>query len=921
MKGAPHRYQRKRILPIGLLVLVLCALSCATPPQTPPTPQEGVEESATSGPRELEDIQVLDESDYLDVVLLGSDSIKYTAFKAIDPLRVVVDLANTTAETVRSPLAVENEIVSKIETVVLPEGPQPLTRVEIGLNLETPYEISQVEEEVRVRFDKPIESPQAVSVQPEAGEPQPAVSPMELEPTEQAASPAHAAASEPQAPATSIVAIRPVVLDQTLKVYIVANGKLSDYNAFHLSNPPRLVIDLMGVASTLDQNFLPLKSPLAKDIRIGRHRNKTRLVFDLVPASGLPYQVVPGADRLVVTFEPGPGFPEQPETEAAAPAEPSRPEASRAEVARIEAIDFNLLDSGESRLRITADRPLRPDVQITGPNSLSLVLEHAKIPRYLRRHIDTGQFASAVNLIEPRIMPGAPDTVDINIEVREMVPYHLSVEDNHLYLDFEPSSVPPLQPIELGKPVTVAEARGPEEPLSPAEAAEAPPAEPEQPAAPGEIAVEEAPVVAVEEAAQALETRKVYTGERISLDLQDVDIRNVLRLLADVTGKNLVVEPNVKGTVTLKVEKVPWDQVLDLILKINGLGQVVEGNVIRIATMEKIQSEQERRIAAIKAEQERLAAAKDLGEINTEYLQVNYADAQNVANQIEEIKSDKGSISVDDRTNLIIYSDFPKRIETAQQIVARLDRATPQVMIEARIVEASTNFSRDLGIQWGQSYTVNSLANRLGGPVTIQGLLGGNNFAVSAPVGAIGSVGLSFARTATNLLNLDLRLTALENTGEIRLVSSPRIFTLDNVEASIQQGEQIPYPQQSEDGISTAFVAATLSLKVTPHITPDDKVRLEVNAKNDFADFGRTVNGSPAINTREAKTELLVNNGDTIVIGGIVKQDHSWSEDRVPLLAKIPLLGWLFKKREVSDNKSELLIFLSPTIIRDGEYT
>jgi type IV pilus assembly protein PilQ len=256
-------------------------------------------------------------------------------------------------------------------------------------------------------------------------------------------------------------------------------------------------------------------------------------------------------------------------------------------------------------------------------------------------------------------------------------------------------------------------------------------------------------------------------------------------------------------------------------------------------------------------------------------------------------------------------------------------------MIEARIVEATTNFSRDLGIQWGGSWWTQHHNRWDLGPISAVGgggLSGSTllppvpsgfsqpRFVVDAPVAGIGNLALSLARfSSNNILMLDMRLSALENAGEAKLVSAPRIFTLDNVEAMIQQGEQIPYPQQTQDGISTAFVAATLSLIVTPHITPDDRVRLQVKAKNDFADFGRTVNGSPAINTREAKTELLVNSGDTIVIGGIVKQDKSWGEDRVPFLARIPVLGWLFKNRSVTDNKSELLIFLSPTIMRDSK--
>jgi type IV pilus assembly protein PilQ len=273
-----------------------------------------------------------------------------------------------------------------------------------------------------------------------------------------------------------------------------------------------------------------------------------------------------------------------------------------------------------------------------------------------------------------------------------------------------------------------------------------------------------------------------------------------------------------------------------------------------------------------------------------------------------------GTVSVDNRTNLIIYSDFPKRIETAKEILARLDKATKQVMIESRIVSANTNFTRNLGISWNAAYTNNSLNNRLSSADNSNSL----DFSVLAPTSAIGQFGINLARNlgVNNLFTLDMQLDALEQAGEGRVISSPRIFTLDHVQAMIQQGDQIPYPQRTEEGtISTAFAPATLSLTVTPHITPDGKVRMEVLAKKDEADFSRTVQDVPAIRTQEAQTELLVNDGDTIVIGGIVISDFSWSEDRVPFLWRIPLLGWLFKNRQLVDEKTELLIFLSPSII------
>jgi type IV pilus assembly protein PilQ len=688
---------------------------------------------------------------------------------------------------------------------------------------------------------------------------------------------------------------------------------------------------------------VPPSDPLVKGIRMGTHPDKVRIVFDLIPAAGLPYHITSVGDRLVVTFEPGSGFPASPPIVVATVAEPAEPAeapkrtAPPPEPARILSIDFNLLKSNKSRLTVAANRPLEPEIQITGANSISIAFTNAKLPKHLERHIDTGQFTSAVNVIYPRPMQGVPAAVEFYIEMREMVPYHIATEGNAVYLDFDSSMVPPVEPIKLGKPAAVVEERGPEMPApAPEEVAPPPASEPMagptpptvvevgekmEPAAAEEMAVaEKVPVIEAAGPMPSPDMPKAYTGPKISLDLQEVDIRNVLRLLADVTGNNLVVEPGVSGKVTLKVDNVPWDQVLDLILKINELDQVMEGNVIRIATAAKLKAELERKREEVDAQKDLMAAARDLGEISTEYLQVNYADVGDISAQIANVKSEKGTVTVDNRTNLIIYSDFPKRIENAKEILTRLDKATKQVMIESRIVSANTNFTRNLGVSWNASYTNNSLNNRLSSPTNANAV----DFAVAAPTAGIGTFGLNFARTlgVNNLLTLDMQLDALESAGEGRVISSPRIFTLDHVQAMIQQGDQIPYPQRTEEGtISTAFAPATLSLTVTPHITPDNKVRLEVLAKKDEADFSRTVQDVPAIRTQEAQTELLVNDGDTIVIGGIVISDYSWSEDRVPFLWRIPLLGWLFKNRQINDEKTELLIFLSPSIISDQKVT
>jgi type IV pilus assembly protein PilQ len=917
---------------MGILALFISASGCATRSSTPTVSEGAVGERVSAEPQELKDIRVVDQNGSLDVVLVGSDSMTYTAFKAIDPLRLVLDLPNTVGEYVTSPLAVENEIIGKIETLMLTREPQPMTRVEIGLNRETPYEIIQEQNQIRVQFERAALLTTAALTEDE---------PVPGPEAEVYPATTMAAATQPQGeaisvPAEKITAIQPVTVDETLNVYIIGDGSLANYNAFHLKDPARLVLDLMGVKSAVGKPASPPSDKLVKGIRLGIHTDKVRVVFDLTPAAGLPYEITSVADRLVVSFMPGSGFPARPPVEervVIAPVKPAPTVAATRRPAGISAIDFNLVDENKSRLTITADRPIEPEIQITGESSISLILQNTKLPKHLQRHIDTGQFTSAVNIIDPRPMRGVPDTVEFHIEMREMVPYRVAQEDNKIYLDFESSALPPSAPITLEKPVTVVDERAPAIPTPVPEAAEAP-AAPETVAAPPpppipeameeaaleeKAAVDEEAVVPPEDLEEAIAAEMVakrYTGQKISLDLQEVDIRNVLRLLADVTGKNIVVEPNVSGKVTLKVDNVPWDQVLELILKINDLDSVMEGNVIRIATAEKIKTELDRKKDEVEAQKELAAAARDLGDITTEYLQVNYADVNDISNQIQNIKSDKGSISVDGRTNLIIFTDFPARIQTAKEILAKLDRATQQVMIEARLVSANTNFSRNLGITWNAAYDVNSLSgDRVSRSLDLTS-------AVAAPVAPIGSFGLSFSRAATNIFNLDLTLSALEQAGEGRVISSPRIFTLDHVQAMIQQGDQIPYPQRTEEGtISTAFAPATLSLTVTPHITPDGKVRMEVNAKKDEADFSRTVQDVPAIRTQEAQTELLINDGDTIVIGGIVIKDTEWSESRVPFLWRIPVLGWLFKNRQVNEEKTELLIFLSPTIVKDQKYT
>lgn len=400
---------------------------------------------------------------------------------------------------------------------------------------------------------------------------------------------------------------------------------------------------------------------------------------------------------------------------------------------------------------------------------------------------------------------------------------------------------------------------------------------------------------------------KQYTGKPISLDLLDADLRNVLRLIADVTGSNIVIEPDVAGKVTLKVEQVPWDQVLDMVLAMNGMGMERSGNVIRVARTAKLREEVTRQAEDIRAKQDLLETVKDFGDITTEYLTVNYAQPAEIAAKLNEVRSEKGRISIDERTNLIIYSDYPARIATARKLIARLDKATPQVMIEARLVTMTDDTRKALGIRWNLNLNDKDPLVREFEVDLLSNLGTALNFNVAQIVGQ-------------TLVSLDFNLAALESQNRSKIIAAPKVMTMNNVKAVISQGNQIPYLQQSAADVgvvSTVFKDAIVELQVTPHITPDGKVRLEIEAKQD--EPNPTIVGGadqPAISTRKIKTELLVADGCIVVIGGVMRDTQGYSLDTTPGLKDIPLLGRLFKQESKSRVKEELLIFISPKIVQ-----
>jgi len=427
-------------------------------------------------------------------------------------------------------------------------------------------------------------------------------------------------------------------------------------------------------------------------------------------------------------------------------------------------------------------------------------------------------------------------------------------------------------------------------------------------------------------------TRSRYSGTPISVDFQNADIHAVLRLLAKVGGFNIVVSDQVKGTVTLRLENVPWDQVLDTVLASKGLGMVRVGNIVRVAPLEELR-EEARRIREIKEEQ---AREEDVAPLKTVYFQVNYARARDVAEQIKKILSDRGDVTYEERTNQVIVKDVPKVIREARELINRIDQPTKQVLIEARIVEIQDSYEHRLGIRWsGAGWRLSqhtftgispqtglSLDNDLSAPQATGIQPGTVNIGIDpgaiVDLGVAGTsrLGFTFGHVShESALFLDVQLSALENEGVARIISTPRIITEDNQEAEIKQGFRIPYLRQTQDGISTEFVDAALRLKVVPHVTPDNRITLELEIEKNAPDFGRQVNGVPSIVTRYAKTRVIVQNGDTVVIGGIIERNLSKSSDRVPGLSRVPGAGELFKNRQRSFSRNELIVFITPRIV------
>jgi type IV pilus assembly protein PilQ len=672
------------------------------------------------------------------------------------------------------------------------------------------------------------------------------------------------------------------------------SGKIENTNSFKLNDPFRIVVDIWGVAQGAAASEIPADTPQVKSVKFSQQGDKLRMLVETPDDIPLPFLVTTEGNRLVLSVG---GGQEEKVTSLDRPGAGKVPAGSKA----ILGIDLEDIPDA-SNVVVTTSGDI-PHKVVEGKDSVTLFFPGASAEKGLLREMDARKFDIPVKTVRPA---AGKNGIGVTVAFVPGSSYTVEGKDNSVVLSFPKAAGG-------GKPVVVAELK---------EKAEPSPVSSKEMGTAGKAA-------RWGFVTQSEESPRKYVGQRISMDFKDADLANVFRIIAEVSNLNIITTDEVKGKVSVRLINVPWDQALDIVLKSKGLGVSQEGNVLRIAPLTTLRGEDKARLDA-KKEVEKLQASLE-GVIET--IPVNYGKASDLQTKVKDLLSEGGKIQIDDRTNMIIVRDLRKNVEEIKALVATLDTATPQVLIEARIVEVDTNFTRELGVQWGGSWQngtntqigITGVQDSTGAYLPGQPLTNTTpfvaaatppNFAVNLPaaVGLGAGGGISFGILKDNL-RLDLSLSALESSGKGKVVSSPKVVTIDNKEALIEQGTQIPYSTVSASGTNTQFVDATLSLKVTPHITPEGSVIMKLEAKNDSqGDVGAS--GQPAINKKKATTEVLVRDGETAVIGGILQVSRTENLAAVPWLSKIPVLGYLFKNTTNSSTNRELLIFITPKIMK-----
>jgi type IV pilus assembly protein PilQ len=560
-------------------------------------------------------------------------------------------------------------------------------------------------------------------------------------------------------------------------------------------------------------------------------------------------------------------------------------------------IDFQVVENiSRVSVKVKGDVTVEPPVK--SPGFVTLTVKNAGLSKQLQRSLETKSFISPVLRITPLLVKTRKGTdTKIRIAMRVVAPYEFRQEGDMFFVDFKnPEGLTADKlPVEILDTRQQA-ARSSKSHTSNGSSNDT------------ELASELSPA---SETSGKKDSSRGYRGRKVTLEFADAEVRKIFQLLSEVSNKNFVLSDDVTGTISIKLVNVPWDQALDIILDTKGLDKREDGNIIIIKARGKFKTQAEEELEIKKA------MLKSI-ELKAEIFNINYSDVASIVTQLNNLKTDRGTIAQDVRTNKIIVKDIPQVLDDMRRLIIQLDVPEKQVMIEARIVEASSAFTKSFGISWGIHANDPSQGYILGVKNFNMGF--GGLASTPPPIVGVsgqpgGSMGISFGSIFGTNVNLDMRLNAAASAGLIKIVSTPKVATLNNKSAKITQGQQVPYTSSTSDKVETKFIEAALSLEVTPHINSNGTIGMKIDAKNDSVGQVPAGSTAPSINKKQATTEMLLRDGETTVIGGIFVDSDNDSEDGVPYLMDIPFLGKLFKSSQNTKVKTELLIFITPRII------
>lgn len=899
------------------ILLMLCLLGisgCAQQAYNLKEPSQQVTNAV------LKDITITSEQNSTTIRIVSDAPLTYTKYSISEPPRAVIDLSATAAGGVSAPEIANSKIVKNIEILENKDQNGSVVRVVVNLVKNSEFTVTPDRNNGSILYVSFAETGDSAEVASNAGTAADGVTnssagttqgsnqaliekkeaesanPPQLSAEKENAS-AHNESAKPvatpfQTEGANKAGLQekpPAVEDKTVGkvisglnitgkgIEIVSSKEIERYNSFRMSKPQRLIIDIPDFTTTIVAKSIPINSFELVSARLGIYPEKTRIVFDSSSSQFPKYRIEKSSNGLVVYFDENSTDKKTPVAGEIKEQAAKRHEAAAAGTANnshIESIDFTTA-GGYSKVVVKADSPLVVTTPRRTADGIVMTLKNAVLPARLQRPFDTKSFASSVVRITPYQVrtPSGPDA-KILIKLRSDAPFELKSEGNITQLNVKDE-----------------------------ESSEAYTGKNDRMAVPQNNFASQGPEKRAGAVPQQATGKKVYTGRRVTLEFADADIRKIFQLIAEVSNLNFLLGDDVTGTISIKLVNVPWDQALDVILETKGLGMKRDGNIVVVRPAGKIQTLADERQA------EKRALERGM-ELKTKVFDINYAAVADIANQFNSFKSERGIVVQDPRTNRVIVTDIEPSIEKMIALLKALDIPEKQVMIEARIVEATSSFTRDLGIQWG--------IHTRGEDVDVDAGFGGiiSGTASSVPGSTFGpgvAAGLSFGKLIKDG-TLDIKLYAAASNGQVKIISTPKVVTLNNKAAKIAQGQSIPYQTVSAEGTKTEFVEAALTLEVTPHITADGSVSMKIKATNNSA--GSAPAGSvPPINKKEATTELLVKNGETTVIGGIYQDSDSESDDGVPWLKDIPLLGWLFKSNNISKQKTELLIFITPKIV------